>query len=83
MLKLSQLIIPQWPVNVQVKELHENSLVVQCLEFHVLTVECRGSIPAWETKIPQAMQCSQKKRKHHTPAILNKKLEMIKLSKAS
>ena len=65
------------------KELHGNSLMVQCLEFHVLTAVSQGSIPGQETKSPQAMQYSQKKRKHHTPAILNKKLKMIKLSKAS
>ena len=38
-----------------------NSLVVQWLELQTFTAEGVGSVPGWGTKIPQAMQCSQKK----------------------
>ena len=37
-----------------------NSLVVQWLGLCALTAEGLGSIPGQETKIPQAIQCSQK-----------------------
>ena len=40
-----------------------NSLAVQWLELHAFTAEGPGSIPGWGTKIPQAAQHSQKKRK--------------------
>ena len=39
----------------------ENSLVVQWLGLHALTVEDPNSIPGGGTKFPQAAQCSQKK----------------------
>ena len=37
-----------------------NSLAVQRLGLHTFTAEDTGSIPGWETKIPQAAQYSQK-----------------------
>ena len=40
-----------------------SSLAVQQLGLHALTVEDLGSIPGWGTKIPQAIQSSQKKKK--------------------
>ena len=39
------------------------SVVVQWLEFHPSTTGSMGLIPSWGTKIPQAMQCSQKKKR--------------------
>ena len=39
-----------------------SSLAVQQLGLHALTVEDLGSIPGWGTKIPQAIQSSQKKK---------------------
>ena len=43
-----------------------NSLVVQWLGLCVFTAECAGSIPGWGTKIPQAMQHGQKKKKEES-----------------
>lgn len=45
------------------------SVVVQWLEFHPSTTGCMDLIPRWRNKIPQAMQCRQKKkgRKKETP----------------
>ena len=43
-----------------------SSLAVQQLGLHALTVEDLGSIPGWGTKIPQAIQSSQKKKKNQT-----------------
>ena len=40
-----------------------NSLVVQWLGLHAFTAEGLGSIPCWGTKIPQAVWCSQKKKR--------------------
>ena len=40
-----------------------NSLVVQCLGLGALTAEGPGSIPCRGTKIPQAVQHGQKKKK--------------------
>ena len=34
--------------------------MAQWLELHASTAEGRGSIPVWETKIPQATQHGQK-----------------------
>ena len=41
----------------------ENSLAVQWLGLSAFTAEDLGSIPGWGTKIPQAVQCGQKKKK--------------------
>ena len=40
-----------------------NSLAVQWLRLHAFTAESPASIPAWGTKIPQAVQCRKKKKK--------------------
>ena len=40
-----------------------NSLVVQWLGFHTFTDEGSGLIPDWETKILQALQQGQKKKR--------------------
>ena len=40
-----------------------NSLVVKSLGLHASTAGGMGSIPGWGTKILQAAQCSQKKKK--------------------
>ena len=45
------------------KEVVGNSLAVQWLGLRAFTVEGPGSIPGQETKIPQAKQCGQKKKK--------------------
>ena len=37
-------------------------LAVQWLRLHTVTAELTGSIPGQGTKIPQAAQCSQKKK---------------------
>ena len=42
------------------KETTGNPLVVQRLGLHALTDKGPGSIPGWGTKIPQAVQHSQK-----------------------
>ena len=42
---------------------HGNTLAVQWLELRALTGEGPGSIPGGGTKIPQAPQHSQKKKK--------------------
>ena len=34
------------------------------LGLHTFTAEGTGSIPGWETKIPQAAWCAQKKKKN-------------------
>ena len=52
-----------------------NSLAVQWLRLHAVTAEGLGSITVQGTKIPQAMQCSQKK-------IKNKKRTKQKISLA-
>ena len=44
----------------------ENSLVVQWLGLGSFTAKGPGSIPGWGTKIPQAMQRGQKKKKSKT-----------------
>ena len=36
---------------------------VQWLRLHASTAGGTGSIPGWGTKIPQAVQCRQKKKK--------------------
>ena len=46
-----------------------NSLAVQWLELRALTAKSLCSIPGHVTKIPQAMQCGQKKKKPKHPAI--------------
>ena len=38
-----------------------NSLATQWLGLHALTAKSLGSIPGWETKVPQAAQCMRKK----------------------
>ena len=43
-----------------------NSLEVQLLRLGDFTAEGIGSIPGWETKIPQSLQCDQKKRERET-----------------
>ena len=40
-----------------------NSLAVQWLGLCAFTAEGTGSIPGWGTKMPQAAQCGQKKKK--------------------
>ena len=45
------------------KVLSGNSLAVQWFGLCVLTAESPGSIPGPGTKIPQATQCGQKKKK--------------------
>ena len=40
-----------------------NSLVAQWLRLHTFTVASPDCILGWETKIPQAIQCSQGKKK--------------------
>ena len=40
-----------------------NSLAVQWLGLHVLIAEGPGSIPGQGTKNPQAVRCSQKRKK--------------------
>ena len=45
------------------KMLGGNSLVVQWLGLHTLTAEGPGLTPSQGTKIPQAVQCGQKKKK--------------------
>ena len=37
------------------------SLAVQWLGLHASTAESLRSIPGWDTEIPQALRCSQKK----------------------
>ena len=37
--------------------------MVQWLRLHTSTAGGAGSIPGWETKIPNAVQCGQKKKK--------------------
>ena len=41
----------------------QNSLAVQWLGLHDFTAEAPGSVPGWETKIPQAMWHGQNKNK--------------------
>ena len=43
-----------------------NNLTVQWLGLHTFTAGVLGSIPGQETKIPQAVQCGQKKKKMHS-----------------
>ena len=38
--------------------------MVQWLRLHTSTAGGAGSIPGWETKIPNAVQCGQKKKKN-------------------
>ena len=45
------------------KNVYRNSLEVQWLGLHAFTAKDTGSIPGRGTKIPQAMRCSQKKKK--------------------
>ena len=53
----------QGPSNKMSKEREMgNSLEVQLLRLGDFTAEGIGSIPGWETKIPQSLQCDQKKR---------------------
>ena len=40
-----------------------NSLAVKWLGLHYFTAEAPGSVPGWETKIPQAMWHGQNKTK--------------------
>ena len=40
-----------------------HKLVVQWLGLHAFTAEGVGLAPGWGTKIPQAAQCGQKKKK--------------------
>ena len=40
-----------------------NSLVVQWLRLGAFTAVALSSVPGWGTKIPQAVWCSQKKKK--------------------
>ena len=42
-----------------------NSLVVQWLRLGAFTAVALSSVPGWGTKIPQAVWCSQKKKKIH------------------
>ena len=46
------------------KDYVRNSLVVQWLGLHAFTAEGPGSIPSQGTKIPQARQHGQKKKKN-------------------
>ena len=46
-----------------IKRKNRNSMVVQWLRLHASTVGDTSSIPGPRTKIPQAAQCSQKKKK--------------------
>ena len=39
-----------------------NSLAVKSSGLHAFTAEGAGSIPGWETRIPQATQCGQKEK---------------------
>ena len=50
-----------------------SSLAVQQLGLHALTVEDLGSIPGWGTKIPQAIQSSQKKESNYRVLSSNNK----------
>ena len=53
----------QGPSNKMSKEREMgNSLEVQLLRLGDFTAEGMGSIPGWGTKIPQSLQCDQKKR---------------------
>ena len=48
-----------------------NSLVVQWLGLYAFTAKGSGSISGQGTKIPQAVQCSQKKKSHANEIILD------------
>ena len=50
-----------------------SSLADQQLGLHALTVEDLGSIPGWGTKIPQAIQSSQKKESNYRVLSSNNK----------
>ena len=52
-----------------------NSLVVQWLGLHAFTAEGAGSIPGRGTKIPQASQHGQKKKKRDSTQELGVTLE--------
>ena len=52
--------VSNWNVR---ENVNRNSLAVQWLGLHAFTAEGPGSIQGWGTKIPQAMQCGQKKKK--------------------
>ena len=53
-------------VEIQVKtSMRGNSLVVQWLGLHVFTAKDMGSIPAWGTETPQAVQPKKKKTTHN------------------
>ena len=41
----------------------QNSLAIQWLQLPAFTAQGLGSIPGWETKILQVMQCGQKRKK--------------------
>ena len=41
----------------------QNSLAVQWLQLPAFTAQSLGSIPGWETKILQVVQCGQKRKK--------------------
>ena len=56
----------QWRWMYRVKEVEESkmsltSLAVQWLRLHTLSAGGTGLMPGWGTKIPHAVQCSQKK----------------------
>ena len=57
--------------HMQKNEIGGNSLAVQWLGLRASTARGSGSIPGWETKIPQAAQCSQKKKKRNWTTILH------------
>ena len=57
------------------KQKARTSLVVQWLRLLASTAGDTGSIPGPGTKIPYAMQCSQKKKKEAIPKALKKKCE--------